>query len=502
MVGGVVSGAIWNLYNPCGFFRFSGFPGDVPDCVYQAPVTEPGADATITKTVTCPTCTVAPVEVAGALVSYTGTDTSGFDHNGSGLTSATGSVTFAVPAGTYSITLESLPSVYDQAAVGVTETVSVAKGDAAVVNDIVTQASVTKIVDTNVPGITVCIYDAATAIPTDITDTDFAGTGVLPAGALQCAVADASGNATFNGLEAGVAYVAVAQGLGYDQMTDAFSIAVPGTSETNLITPALPGALTKVIEFGDFGLDAAFANAAVTTDVIFCKASLMSLDPVTGAVLDPTQCDNFTTDDAAVAHGGVDTFIGGSDFIFEFNADVAPGNYVICSSAFVTGDFDGNPLTPNETIGYDFMCESQGPHLQNGNAVDGPYTVVSGEETLVTNDFEALATGQLDVYVTQNGGRTHSAGVTVNLYENGDTNGNGTPNELVGTTTTDAFGVASFNVPAGSYKAVAIGNTGFETQDATIEYNVADDAVNGGLDDDNATASTTADVTIDQSPTP
>ena len=32
---------IYDLYNPCGFFRQSGYPGDDPSCVYEAPVTPP-----------------------------------------------------------------------------------------------------------------------------------------------------------------------------------------------------------------------------------------------------------------------------------------------------------------------------------------------------------------------------------------------------------------------------------------------------------------------------
>jgi len=150
---------VWNLFNPCGFFRFSGFPGDDPDCVFQSPTVPPTVQATITKEVICSACDVADQNVAGATVTYEGTTDTGFDINGSGITGSTGAVTFAVPAGTYTLTLTSLPAGYDQSAVGETDTVTVAEGDAATITDDVSQASATKIVDTNVAGAFICVFD-------------------------------------------------------------------------------------------------------------------------------------------------------------------------------------------------------------------------------------------------------------------------------------------------------------------------------------------------------
>jgi len=402
---------VWNLYNPCGFFRQSGFPGDDPDCVYQAPVTEPGADATITKEVICPDCTVADVNVEGALVSYEGTDNAGFEHNGSGYTGTTGAVVFAVPAGDYTFTLESLPSVYDQSTVGETDPVSVATGDNTTVTDIVSEATVTKIVDTNVPGITVCIFLAGDVIPSDIT--------VDTTGSVACATADEAGNATFTGLAAGVDYTAVAQGLGYDQMTDDFNIAIPGDSETNTLTSPLPGALSKVIELGDFGLGVGDGTFSLNADVAFCRAD--DVDTNGDQIIDATEalaCDDWTTDDAVIVHGGYDDFIGGSDFLFELNAIVAPGDYVICSSAFVTGDFDADPLTPDETVGYDFTCEATSDlQMVDGVPTTGTITVYSGLETYVLNDFSALTPGTIDVYVNDDDTDAPIDGANVCLYD-------------------------------------------------------------------------------------
>ena len=490
---------VWNLYNPCGFFRQSGFPADSPSCVYQGPVAGPVADATITKEVVCPDCAVANMMVSGAVVSYSGTATNGDAFNGSGVTGATGLVTFAVPAGTYTITLESLPATYDQSAVGQTETVTVASGNTATVTNTVSQAAVTKIVDTAVAGVTICVYPAGATIPADI--TSFEVDGMLPAGAIACAIADANGNATFTGLEAGVDYVAVVQGMGYDQVTDAFNIATPGAEETNEINlGAVPGVLTKAIDLGGFDFGVAFGQFSLNADVIFCKADQVDLDG--DGVIDPTEvqnCDNFVTDPAAVAHGSYDSALGGSDFIFEFNAEVAPGDYVICSSAFVTGDFDADPTTPNEeTVGYDYMCEATSVNQTvDGMPVTGPITVTSGMETYVTNDLEALAAGLTDVFVGDAAGFP-LAGVTVNAYENGDTNGNGVANELLASAFSDANGYAQFNLPAGSYTFTALGTAfgGFEDQSATIDYTIAGDLNTCGLDDSATADPLCADVTL------
>jgi len=384
----------------------------------------------------------------------------------------------------------------------------VATGDNATVTDEVTQATVTKIVDTSVPGIVICIYDASSEIPGDITMTDsglpddpntadvdesvIAVDAENPAeDAVACDVADENGDATFEGLEAGVDYVAVAQGLGFDQMTDAFNIAVPGTSETNTLTSALPGALTKAIDLGDFGLDVSFGNFSLNADVIFCRADLMDIAD-DGTVLDPTQCDDWTTDDAAVAHGGYDDYIGGSDFIFEFNTEIAPGDYVICSSAFVTGDFDGDNTTPDETVGYDFMCESTSDNQTvDGVATTGTITVYSEEETFVENDFTALAVGQLDVYVNDDEADAPIEDANVCLYD--------AAHVLVDCELTDDTGYASFEVPAGTYivNVTSPDNTVYDDSgDVTVDYSAFDDASNGGLDDTGSTDGATADAII------
>jgi hypothetical protein len=476
---------VWNLYNPCGFFRFSGAPGDEPDCVYQSPVTPPGASATITKEVICETCTVAEEEVEGALVTYEGVDDAGFAHNGSGLTGALGHVTFAVPPGTYTVTLASLPSTYDQSSVGETDTVTVAEGDAVVITDYVTQATVTKIVDTAVPGITICIYLAGDPIPGDIT--------VNQAGAVACAVADANGDATFTGLEAGVDYVAVVQGMGFDQVQDPFNIGVPGTSETNEIDlGALPGILTKAIDLSGFNIGDPGDEFHLLSEVIFCDADDLTVsDP---ALIEASgECDSIF-DDSAVAHGGFDNFFNSLTPTFEFNAEVAPGDYFICWAATVEGDFDGDPATPDVSISV--------PPAGSGNLVscEGPFTVVSGEETFVNNDFVAQTEGTLDVLVEAGDGTTDLEGVEVCVYAY-DPNAPNNQGAQIACEDTNADGEADFVLPYGTYAVTARGSEGdaggaiYEDQTAVVDYNPVEDlALCNVLDDDLAANEDCADV--------
>jgi len=600
---------VWNLYNPCGFFRQSGYPGDEPDCTYQAPVSEPGADATITKEVICSDCDVAAANVVGALVSYEGTDDAGFDHNGSGTTGANGSVVFAVPAGTYTITLESLPAGYDQSSVGETETVTVATGDNATVTDDISQATATKIIDTAVPGALVCVFaqgvdqdgkpiepptdvtaedcmrglvvdkdlvcppgqggDAAcpyfpyaanveaidalyASDPNTVTCPDFTAAGLYQEdaqyafdnqypdaagldgdndqiaceelaagplsreetdaevaqrlGAVAVMVTDENGDATFAGLPAGC-YYAIINAPGYDIAVEPFCL-TPGQTEVNEVDltdqgqVVEPGILTKRLLLGDFGFGAAFGDFSLTSDVIFCEADMVDLNG-DGVITDDEalNCDNFVEDQAAVAHGGFDNFVGGSDYIFEFNAVVAPGDYVICSSAFVTGDFDlltdtdgdGDPTNDVETVGYDFMCEATSDtQTVDGVATTGPITVYSGLETLVDNDFAALAGGQLDVYVNDDDTDAPIDLAPVCLYD--------ASHVQIACTTTDATGYASFTGVVGGTYIVSVDTpdptTWDDSADKTIEYVVSDDAANGGVDDTGSLGGTTADVIV------
>jgi hypothetical protein len=471
---------VWNLYNPCGFFRQSGYPGDDPDCVYEAPVNPPPATATITKEVICSTCDVASQEVAGATVLYEGTTDDGFDVNGSGITGATGDVVFAVPPGTYTITLAGVPSEYDQSAVGETDTVTVAAGDAAVVTDDLSQASVTKIVDTNVPGITVCIYEAGTTIPNDIVADQ--------TGAVACATADANGDATFTGLDAGEDYVAVAQGLGYDQVQDAFNIAVPGTTETNILNMGqVPGALSKAIDVSGFaGIGGTGAQFHLLSEVIFCRADRLTAGIDASNLASSGECDDFF-DTAAVAHGGVDNYFNVTTPTFEINAEVNPGQYYICWAASVEGDFDNDPTTPDSSISV--------PAAPATIACEGPYTVTSGQETFVNNDFVSQTVGTLDVYVADASATTPLEDIPVCLYA-------GTTQ--IDCTSTDPNGEAQFDsVPYGTYTVTAQGSAGdstgtiYEDQSAQVDYNPVEDLARCNvLDDDLATDPTCADVTL------
>jgi hypothetical protein len=490
---------IWNGYNPCGLFRQNDFDTEGSYCPFLGNGLGDGAQGSIHVVKTVKTDAGDPIE--GARVElYTSDDNSDyFDYytytnaNGeaffSNVTPGNYYIDVTLPAG-YTFTEGTLgdPSVEGEGYITDEGPYTFSQdGSDYSIDNTAYVASVEKIVDTNVPGITVCIFTADTTIPADINDEGGQDDAV------ECATADDNGNATFSDLVAGTDYIAVAQGMGYDQMTDAFNIADPGTSETNILTSAAPGALTKQLFTGDLGLGISTGEFSLNSDVIFCKASLMDLDPVTGEVLDTTQCDNWTEDDAAVAHGGFDDYIGGSDYIFEFNAEVAPGAYVICSSAEVTGDFDADPLTPDETIGYDFMCESTSDtQTVDETPTTGPIIVYSGEETIVENDLEALATGPLDVFVNDDDTDAPIDGATVCLYDQSHT--------LVSCADTDATGYATFaDTHAGVYIVAVTSpdNTVYDDSgDITVSYSVSDDAANGGLDDTGSTDGATADAIV------
>ncbi len=127
--------AIWNLSNPCGFFRQAG------ECVYESPLEPLEANATLTKEVVVdnPFDGVEGTEaLEGVMVTYEGVDDNDFYVTGSGFTGENGTVTFAVPAGEYDIELTTLP----EAPMGFTWTgdmgdtgISVAAGGAATVTN-------------------------------------------------------------------------------------------------------------------------------------------------------------------------------------------------------------------------------------------------------------------------------------------------------------------------------------------------------------------------------
>ena len=102
--------AIWNLSNPCGFFRQTG------ECIYESPLEPLDANATLTKEVVVdnPFDDVEGTEaLSGVMVTYEGWDENDFYVTGSGFTGANGTATFAVPAGEYSIELVTLPNAPD-----------------------------------------------------------------------------------------------------------------------------------------------------------------------------------------------------------------------------------------------------------------------------------------------------------------------------------------------------------------------------------------------------
>jgi hypothetical protein len=234
------------------------------------------------------------------------------------------------------------------------------------------------------------------------------------------------------------------------------------------------GVITKAI---DLGPDLAAGVLAGTY-------SLNSVVYVCEGVVDVPDC-NALTDPAVVAHGGFDDFGGG--FTWEFSVDVPAGQYTICSAADVTGDFDGDGV--DDTIGYAFVCESEGPHsVQPIGAApvidrDGPFFVFDGLETYVPNDFEAMITGQLDVYVRDELTDLPLPGAEVCLYSEVD----GVLTQIA-CAITDAAGLASFaDVPAGTYVTNASA-VNYEDEASALDYSPIDDAFNGGIVDDAATA--------------
>jgi hypothetical protein len=97
--------AIWNLSNPCGFFRQAG------ECVYESPLEPLPANATLTKEVVYDDPfdgTDELVGLSGVTVAYDGVDENEFPVSGSAFTNNDGTVTFAVPGGVYDITLSGL----------------------------------------------------------------------------------------------------------------------------------------------------------------------------------------------------------------------------------------------------------------------------------------------------------------------------------------------------------------------------------------------------------
>jgi hypothetical protein len=352
---------VWNLYNPCGFFRQSGFPQD--GCVYSSPLEPLPVSATLTKTVTCTTCDLdfdgvidADIAVEGAMVTYSGADANGFPVSGSGMTNEDGEIVFAVPAGTYDIT--------------VTPPAGYAAGD--------------------------------------VSDTGI----VVPAGGA----------------------VAVTNDL----------VQAPLEGE---------GRLTKELDLSGFAGTLGFATANVQGEILFCEG-----------FVDVADCDSKAE---SVVYGSVDDFINIIGPSWQLSAEVPAGAYTICSAVSVsfTGDFDEDATTPDttETVSYgtaELLCETA--------------YVFDGQETVVVNDVAALATGSLEVYVENAG--VALANIEITVY---DVDG-----VEVASAVTDATGLVSFALPAGTYTVSAVDANGaaggnFEDQDATIDYTIAGDLAAG-----------------------
>jgi hypothetical protein len=96
---------VWNLYNPCGFFRQLG------DCEFETPPPPPppgGDNGQIIKTVVDENGDVVP----GVTILVTGVADNGDDYASQLVTNAAGQASFIVPAGVYDIAITAVPGGY------------------------------------------------------------------------------------------------------------------------------------------------------------------------------------------------------------------------------------------------------------------------------------------------------------------------------------------------------------------------------------------------------
>ena len=161
------------------------------------------------------------------------------------------------------------------------------------------------------------------------------------------------------------------------------------------------GRLTKEMDLS--GLP---ATANFQAEIVFCEGFVTEVD-----------CDEKSE---SVVYGSVDDLINIIGPSYQLSAEVPAGAYTICSAASVSGDFDGDPLTPDETVSY-------------GTGADGLFCefayVFDGEETIVVNDVAALVVGSLEVAVSVGGAPLINIEITLR-----DADGN-----IVGTQITDAL---------------------------------------------------------------
>jgi hypothetical protein len=296
-------------------------------------------------------------------------------------------------------------------------------------------------------------------------------------GALAVVRTDANGDASVE-LPAGD-YYAVVVSDGFETVIETFSL-TPGEVEVNEINLEAPGlgTLTKTIDLGGFDAGDPGDEFVLQSEVIFCAVDALPGGTTAGDLETGGLCDS-QDDTAAVAHGGYDNLIDTLSFTWDFTADVEEGEYFICSTSTLTGDFDADDTTADESVTTGFICE-------------GPFTVVEGAETVVVNNFVAEAIGSLDVYV-ESDAAVALTNIEVCVYDI-------VTGAEVGCQITGATGLVSFDVVAGTYTVAATdangaGGGNFEDQDATIQYSIVTDSAVGfnGIVDD----ATTADVQME-----
>jgi hypothetical protein len=144
---------VWNLYNPCGFFRQTG------DCIWEPPTEGPGDDVgQIIKTVLDDEGN----PVAGVEITVTGVTDGGDDYASVLTTNAAGQASFVVPAGTYDVEITDWPTPTYGLGEGSDHEgdhgIVISSGENyAVTNTIYIQPG-TKIIDTGLEGLYVCVF--------------------------------------------------------------------------------------------------------------------------------------------------------------------------------------------------------------------------------------------------------------------------------------------------------------------------------------------------------
>ncbi|CAN5612395.1 hypothetical protein BH23CHL2_BH23CHL2_20440 [soil metagenome] len=492
--------AIWNAFNPCGFFRAIG------DCAYGDPFAPVADGSTIEKTY---------VDETGAPVSGVQTilyDADAFGAIGvenplfagetwTGVSDEDGEVSFNVPAGTYYLIVTDVlgsdgydlyyQSVDDLEIIEVDgvryEVITVGENEFVGVTNELERILPIKHVNlaAAAAGMEICLHadDDGDGVldPEEVTSPEY------------CLQADADGDATFV-VEPGWYFVSTNLGAEFDVLagynSPAFVSAAPeffalGGEYWNDLQDdvvALEGSIQKVLTLPDFLHEAFLAG----------DASIDGIIQIFGPGGFETEGNVQTFFDDNIGPNNEPSFS-----ITDFNVPVG-GPYEIEEFIQVHWDDDGNPATPDVTFTLSntitltddqVICDD---FLQASTTCaaspDAPAIYVYEDQvTRVFNDLAAAVVGQLDVFVRDEVTDLPLEGAEVCLFD--EDLALVAPCEL-----TNAAGIASFaGVPNGNY-TVNASHVDYEGQATTTIYDVLVDAgIGPGLAD---STEATADVVI------